>query len=74
MTEGTAAGTGLGPGVYGKTRTADDQGQDQGQDQPNARMVTFGPDQDVAVAVLVDNAGYGAQVAGSEVKTLLGGY
>ena len=70
VTEGTAEGTGLGPDVYAKTGTADVQGQDQ----PNSWMVAFDPDQDVAVAALVVDAGYGAQAAGAEVKTFLDGY
>jgi cell division protein FtsI/penicillin-binding protein 2 len=70
VTEGTAESIGLGPGVYAKTGTADVQGQDQ----PNSWMVAFDPDQDIAVAVLVLNAGYGAQAAGSEVKAFFGSY
>jgi cell division protein FtsI/penicillin-binding protein 2 len=70
VTEGTAASIGLGPGVYAKTGTADVQGQDQ----PNSWMVAFDPDRDIAVAALVVNAGYGAQVAGPEVKTFFNGY
>ena len=70
VTEGTAAGTGLGPDVYAKTGTADVQGQDR----PNSWMVAFDPDKDVAIAALVVNAGYGAQVAGREVKTFFDGY
>jgi cell division protein FtsI/penicillin-binding protein 2 len=70
VTEGTAASIGLGPDVYAKTGTADVQGQEQ----PNSWMVAFAPDQDVAVAALVLNAGYGAQVAGPEVKTFFGRY
>jgi hypothetical protein len=69
VTEGTAAGLGLGPGVYAKTGTADVQGQDQ----PNSWMVAFDPGQDIAVAALVVDAGYGAQAAGSEVKTFFDG-
>ena len=70
VTEGTAAGIGLGPSVYAKTGTA----EVQGQEQPNSWMVAFDPDQDVAIAALVIDAGYGAQVAGSEVKTFFDGY
>jgi cell division protein FtsI/penicillin-binding protein 2 len=70
VTEGTAASIGLGPDVYAKTGTADVQGQEQ----PNSWMVAFAPDKNVAVAALVLNAGYGAQVAGPEVKTFLGLY
>jgi transpeptidase family protein len=70
VTEGTADGIGLGPDVYAKTGTADVQGQDQ----PNSWMVAFSPGQDVAIAALVVNAGYGAQAAGPEVKTFFDGY
>ncbi len=70
VTEGTAVSIGFGPGVYAKTGTADVQGQDH----PNSWMVAFDPDQDVAVAALVVNAGDGAQVAGPEVKTFFDGY
>jgi cell division protein FtsI/penicillin-binding protein 2 len=70
VTEGTAVGIGLGPDVYAKTGTADVQGQDE----PNSWMVAFDPGEDVAVAALVVNAGYGAQVAGPEVKTFFDDY
>ena len=70
VTEGTAAGIGFGPGIYVKTGTADVQRHDM----PNSWMVAFDPDQDVAVADLVVNAGYGAQVAGPEVKTFFDQY
>jgi hypothetical protein len=70
VTEGTAAGIGFGPNVYAKTGTADIQGQEQ----PNSWLVAFDPTQDVAVAFLVVNAGYGAQVAGPEAKAFLDGY
>jgi hypothetical protein len=70
VTEGTAAGVGFGPDVYAKTGTADVQGQDK----PNSWMVAFDPGRDVAIAALVVDAGYGAQVAGPEVKTFFDGY
>jgi hypothetical protein len=70
VTEGTAASIGLGPDVYAKTGTADVQAQGE----PNSWMVAFDPDEDVAVAALVINAGYGAQVAGLEVKTFFDSY
>jgi hypothetical protein len=70
VTEGTAARVGFGPDVYAKTGTADVQNQDE----PNSWMVAFDPDEDVAIADLVLNAGYGAQVAGPEVKTFFGQY
>ena len=70
VTSGTAASIGFGPGVYAKTGTADIQGQEQ----PNSWLIAFDPAQDVAVACLVVNAGYGAQFAGPEVKAFLDGY
>ncbi len=70
VTSGTAASIGFGPGVYAKTGTADIQGQEQ----PNSWLIAFDPAQDVAVACLVVNAGYGAQFAGPEVKTFLDKY
>ncbi len=70
VTSGTAASIGFGPGVYAKTGTADIQGQEQ----PNSWLIAFDPAQDVAVACLVVNAGYGAQFAGPAVKAFLGAY
>ena len=70
VTSGTAAPIGFGPGVYAKTGTADIQGQEQ----PNSWLIAFDPAQDVAVACLVVNAGYGAQFAGPEVKAFLDKY
>jgi len=70
VTEGTADSIGFGPDVYAKTGTADVQGQEKA----NSWMVAFAPDQDIAIAALVVDAGYGAQVAGPEVKTFLDAY
>ena len=70
VTSGTAASVGFGSGVYAKTGTADIQGQEQ----PNSWLIAFDPAQDVAVACLVVNAGYGAQYAGPEVRAFLGQY
>ena len=70
VTSGTAASIGFGPGVYAKTGTADIAGQEQ----PNSWLIAFDPAQDVAVACLVVNAGYGAQFAGPEVKAFLDKY
>jgi hypothetical protein len=66
---GTAAGVfdGVGHPVYAKTGTADVSGQGQ----PNSWMVAFDPTLNVAIGCLVVNAGYGAQVAGPEVATVL---
>jgi hypothetical protein len=70
VSSGTAAGIGFGADVYAKTGTADIQGQGQ----PNSWLIAFEPSKDVAVACLVLNAGYGAQVAGPEVRAFLGSY
>jgi len=70
VTSGTAAGIGFGPNVYAKTGTADINGQEQ----PNSWLIAFDPTADVAVGCLVVNAGYGASVAGPEVKSFLDGY
>jgi len=70
VTSGTAASIGFGTGVYAKTGTADINGQGQ----PNSWLIAFEPSRDVAVACLVVNAGYGAQVAGPEVRAFLDGY
>jgi hypothetical protein len=70
VTSGTAAQIGFGPGVYAKTGTADVNGQGQ----PNSWLIAFEPSKDVAVACLVVNAGYGAQVAGPEVRAFLDSY
>ena len=70
VTEGTAEGLGFGPDVYAKTGTADISNQGQ----PNSWLVAFDPDQDVAVADLVVDAGYGAQYAAPEVSNFLSHY
>jgi hypothetical protein len=70
VTSGTAASVGFGPDVYAKTGTADVNGQGQ----PNSWLLAFDPSRDIAVACLVLNAGYGAQVAGPEVKAFLDRY
>jgi len=70
VTEGTAQSVGFGPDVYAKTGTADVQGQGDA----NSWMVAFAPDKDVAIASLVLDAGYGAQVAGPEAKAFFDGY
>jgi hypothetical protein len=67
VTSGTAAPIGFGPDVYAKTGTADIDHQGQ----PNSWLIAFEPSRDVAVACLVVNAGYGAQVAGPEVRAFL---
>jgi Penicillin binding protein transpeptidase domain len=70
VTEGTAEGLGFGPDVYAKTGTADVGGQEQ----PNSWFVAFDPAEDVAVAFLDVNAGYGAQYAAPETLSFLNAY
>jgi hypothetical protein len=70
ITEGTGAGLGFGPDVYAKTGTADVSGQEQ----PNSWFVAFDPQEDVAIAVLDVNAGYGAQYAAPETQYFLSHY
>jgi Penicillin binding protein transpeptidase domain len=70
VTSGTAAGLGFGPTVYAKTGTADIQNQGK----PNSWLVAFDPSQDIAVACLVLDAGYGAQYAAPEVQNFLSHY
>jgi hypothetical protein len=70
VTSGTAAPIGFGPDVYAKTGTADIDRQGQ----PNSWLLAFEPSSDVAVACLVLDAGYGAQIAGPEVKAFLDSY
>jgi Penicillin binding protein transpeptidase domain len=70
VTSGTAEPIGLGPGIYAKTGTADVEHQGQ----PNSWFIAFEPSKDVAVACLVVDAGYGASVAGPEVKDFLDSY
>jgi cell division protein FtsI/penicillin-binding protein 2 len=67
VTGGTATGLGFGPNVYAKTGTA----SIKNQEQPNSWLIAFDSAKDVAVACLVTNAGYGAQVAGPEVASVL---
>jgi hypothetical protein len=70
VTSGTAAGLGFGPTVYAKTGTADIQNQGK----PNSWLVAFDTGQDLAVACLVLNSGYGAQYAAPEVQNFLSRY
>jgi cell division protein FtsI/penicillin-binding protein 2 len=70
VTSGTAAGLNFGPDVYAKTGTADIDNQGK----PNSWLVAFDPGQNVAVACLVLDAGYGAQFAAPEVQNFLSQY
>jgi hypothetical protein len=65
--DGTGFGVGFGPGVYAKTGTAD---VGASQAQPNSWMVAFDPGENLAVGVVVLDAGYGASYAGPEVKSV----
>ncbi|HEY7279073.1 MAG TPA: penicillin-binding transpeptidase domain-containing protein, partial [Trebonia sp.] len=70
VTDGTAAGLGFGANVYAKTGTADIQNQGK----PNSWLIAFDSSQDVAVACLVLDAGYGAEYAAPEVQNFLSHY
>ena len=70
VTSGTAAGIGFGPNVYAKTGTADADNQGK----PNSWLVAFDTGQDLAVACLVLDSGYGATVAAPEVQSFLSHY
>jgi hypothetical protein len=70
VTEGTAEGLGFGSTVYAKTGTADVTKQGQ----PNSWLIAFDTSENVAVACLVLDAGYGASYAGPEVASFLSHY
>ena len=70
VTSGTAAGLGFGPTVYAKTGTADISNQGK----PNSWLVAFDTGQNLAVACLVLDSGYGAQYAAPEVQNFLSAY
>jgi hypothetical protein len=70
VTTGTAAGLGFGPDVYAKTGTADISNQGK----PNSWLVAFDTGQNLAVACLVLDSGYGAQYAAPEVQNFLSAY
>jgi hypothetical protein len=65
--DGTGYGVGFGPDVYAKTGTAD---VGTTQAQPNSWMVAFDPNENLAIGVVVLDAGYGAAYAGPEVKSV----
>ncbi len=69
VTSGTAAGLGFGP-----TSTPRRAPLTSGPGQPNSWFVAFDPSQDLAVACLVLDAGYGAQFAAPEVQNFLSAY
>lgn len=57
--DGTAHGIGFAAGVYTKTGTAD---VGSTQTQPSSWTIAFDPGKDIAVAALVQGAGYGASL------------
>jgi hypothetical protein len=65
VTSGTAAGVGFGPGVYGKTGTA------QYGNGSHSHGWFIGYRGDLAFAVLVEGGGFGANSAGPVAKALL---
>ena len=69
ITSGTADAVGFGPGVYGKTGTAEaDANKDH---NANGWMIVFDPSMDLAIAAVVVDAGFGASTAGPEVNYVL---
>jgi Penicillin binding protein transpeptidase domain len=70
VTDGTASGEGFSSTVYAKTGTA----EVENQKQPNAWLVAFDTSQNLAVAVLVLQGGYGATAAAPEVQNFLSQY
>jgi cell division protein FtsI/penicillin-binding protein 2 len=67
VTSGTAAGVGFGPGVYGKTGTAEfGTGP-----KPQSHGWFIGYRDDVAFAVLVEGGGFGANSAGPIANAFL---
>ena len=65
VTSGTAAGVGFGPGVYGKTGTA------QYGNGTHSHGWFIGYRGDLAFAVLVEGGGFGANSAGPVAKAFL---
>ena len=69
VTDGTADAVGFGPGVYGKTGTAE---ADANKDHyPNGWMIVFDPSKDLAIAAVVVDKNFGAITAGPEVDYVL---
>ena len=69
ITSGTAAAVGFGPGVYGKTGTAEAAANKD--NNPNGWMIVFDPSKDLAVASVVVDSNFGASTAGPEAKYVL---
>jgi len=55
--------------VYAKTGTADADANKDGK--PNAWMVVYDPQKDIAVGVVVQDSGFGAIYAGPEAAYVL---
>jgi hypothetical protein len=69
VTSGTAQGVGFGPGVYGKTGTAEAAANKD--NYPNGWMVVFNPSKDIAVGCVVVDSNTGALTAGPEANYVL---
>jgi hypothetical protein len=69
ITSGTAEAVGFGPGVYGKTGTAEAAANKD--NNPNGWMIVFDPSKDLAVASVVVDSNFGASTAGPEAKYVL---
>ena len=71
VTSGTAAGvfSSVSGTVYAKTGTAETDANKDGK--PNAWMVVYDPSQDIAIGVVVQDSGYGADFAGPEAAYVL---
>ena len=69
VTSGTAQGVGFGPGVYGKTGTAEAAANKD--NNPNGWMIVFDPSKDLAVGCVVVDSNFGASTAGPEANYVL---
>lgn len=71
VTGGTAAGvfSGVSGPVYAKTGTAEADANKDGK--PNAWMVVYDPQLDVAIGVVVQDSGFGATFAGPQAEYVL---
>jgi hypothetical protein len=72
ITSGTAEAVGFGPGVYGKTGTA--EAAANANNNPNGWMIVFDPSEDIAVGCVVVDSNFGAQTAGPEANYVLKHY
>ena len=69
ITSGTADAVGFGPGIYGKTGTAEAAANKD--NYPNGWMIVFDPSKDIAVGCVVVDSNFGASTAGPEVKYVM---